>query len=294
MFEGKTSNTVQVSVNAAILSSIAIAPTQTVLPVGKTINYQAVGTFTENSTNSNYFITTLATWTSSDPTLVQFPSRGVATTLKPGPLVTVQATYQQPGGKPVTSNNADVIVTQFPLVSVSVTPATAKIPVEITTPFLASGMFSDGSTQALTNYVTWASSPPSVATISNGGLNEGIATGVAPGQASITALFAGVVSNTTTLTVSTATILSIAVTPDPASGPTGSQVQFKAVGTFDDGSKIDLTSEATWTSSDVAVATIGSFGTASIAGASGKTATIKATITQNGATVSDQSTLTVN
>ena len=101
------------------------------------------------------------------------------------------------------------------------------------------------------------------------------------------------VSNTSTLTVSTATIVSIAVTPNPASGPTGTQKQFRAVGTFDDGSTIDVTTEATWTSSDVTVATINGSGTASIAGKSGQTATIKATITQNGVTVSDQSTLTV-
>jgi archaellum component FlaF (FlaF/FlaG flagellin family) len=128
-----------------------------------------------------------------------------------------------------------------------------------------------------------------VATISE----QGIATGISPGQASITALLAGVVSNTSTLTVSTATIVSIAVIPNPASGPTGTEEQFKAVGTFDDGSTIDLSTEATWTSSDVAVATINTSGTASIAGKSGQTATIKATITQNGVTVSDQSTLTV-
>jgi hypothetical protein len=69
--------------------------------------------------------------------------------------------------------------------------------------------------------------------------------------------------------------------------------QFRAVGTFDDGSTIDVTTEATWTSSDVTVATINDSGTANISGASGKTATIKATITQNGITVSDQSILIV-
>jgi hypothetical protein len=288
VFEGVMGWT-QVTVNGAKLLGVAIGPTQTVLPVGKTINYQAVGNFNDGS---SYFITTLATWSSSDPTLVQFTAPGVATTLKPG-TITVGATYQQPGGSLGTSNNASVIVTQFPLVSLSVTPATGKVPVETTTQFQADGTFSDGSTQILTNYVTWVSSPPSVATITDGGFNEGIATGVSPGQASITALLAGVVSNTSTLTVSTATIVSIAVTPNPASGPTGTQKQFTAVGTFDDGSTIDVTTEATWTSSDVTVATINGSGTANIAGASGKTATIKATITQNGITVSDQSILIV-
>src|SRR5215472_7637705 len=116
VFEGVTGSA-QVTVNSAILQSIAISPTQTVLPPGKTINYSAIGTFSNGST---YGITGKATWSSSDPTLVQFLSPGIATTLKPGPTVTVQATYQQPGGNPVTSNNASVIVTQFPLVSISV------------------------------------------------------------------------------------------------------------------------------------------------------------------------------
>jgi hypothetical protein len=49
--------------------------------------------------------------------------------------------------------------------------------------FMAMGMYSDNSTQDLTNQVTWASSNPAVATISAGG----VATAVAPGTSTISA-----------------------------------------------------------------------------------------------------------
>jgi len=291
IFSGQNvSGAAQLMVNAATLSSIAITPRQTVLPVGKTIAYQAQAKFSDGSA---YFITTLANWNSSDTTLVKFTIPAVATTLKPGPPVTITATYKQPGGQTITSNNASVIVTQFPLTGITVGSATARVPVGVTTQFQATGTFSDGSTQALTNYATWASNPPSVATVSNGVGQQGIALGIAPGQTLITAAFAGVISNQAPLTVSTATIQSLTVTPNPASAPSGAQLQFKALGQFDDGSSIDLTTQVIWNSSDVTVATINNIGMASIAGQTGKTSVIKATFTQNGITVSDQSNLTV-
>jgi hypothetical protein len=72
VFEGVTGST-QVTVNSAELLGIAIGPAQTVLPVGRTINYQAVGNFSDGS---SYFITKLANWSSSDPTLLQFTAPG--------------------------------------------------------------------------------------------------------------------------------------------------------------------------------------------------------------------------
>src|SRR5262249_38687273 len=62
--------------------------------------------------------------------------------------------------------------------------------------FTATGTYSDGSTQNLTNQVTWSSSNTAVATISTSGL----ATAVAVGTTTISATL-GAVSGNTTLTV---------------------------------------------------------------------------------------------
>ena len=284
-FGGVTSPAAALTVDSSTLTSIAVSPGSTVLPVGKAINYNAYGTYSDGLM---FVITNLAVWTSSDTSLVSINSVGLAQTLKPGPPVTITAAYQ---GK---ASNATVIVTQFPLVSITVPPPTlATVPVGVSTQFTAMGTFSDQSTQSLTSYATWAANPSSVATINTGLTLPGSATGLSPGQATVTAVFAGVVSNKADLTVSAATIQSITVTPNPASAAHGSQLQFKAVGHFNGSSDIDLTNQVTWSSSSATVATMNSGGTASIAGTSGQTAQITATFTQNGVPVSGTSTLTV-
>src|SRR5215467_11947925 len=53
------------------------------------------------------------------------------------------------------------------LSSIAVTTTTAKIAPTTTAQFVATGTFSDGSTQNLTNSVNWSSSATAVATISN-------------------------------------------------------------------------------------------------------------------------------
>ena len=227
------------------------------------------------------------TWTSSNPALVSINSTtGVANTLQAGPAVTIFAT---PNSGP--QGTASVIVTQSALASIAVSPATgATVPVGVSIPFTAIGTFADSSTQNLTNYATWAANPSSVATINSGLTLPGVATGLSPGQAAVTAVFAGIVSNNAPLTVTNATIVSLTVTPNPAHVNKGSQQQFKAVGTFSDQSTIDLSTQVTWTSSDATVVTINSAGTASIAGNSGSTAVITATF----GGVSGSSNLTVN
>jgi len=88
------------------------------------------------------------------------------------------------------------------LVSIAVTPATPSIAAGTTQQFIATGTFSDSSTQQLAS-VTWTSSTTSVSQVSNDASNHGLALGVAPGTATITAS-AGAVSGTATLTVTPA------------------------------------------------------------------------------------------
>jgi uncharacterized protein YjdB len=65
------------------------------------------------------------------------------------------------------------------------------------------------------------------------------------------------------LTVNNAlTLTSISVTPQTVSLPIGATQQFTATGTYSDGSNGNITSSATWTSSDVSVATISATGIA--------------------------------
>lgn len=82
------------------------------------------------------------------------------------------------------------------------------------------------------------------------------------------------------------TLVSIAVTPTSASIFVGGTQQFTAMGTFSDDSTADLTSTATWASSNTSVATIAAGGLAT--GVAAGTATITATqdgVLSNGASL---------
>jgi hypothetical protein len=115
-------------------------------------------------------------------------------------------------------NYADT-TTSATLVSVAVTPAVASIPILGIQPFTLTAVYSDGSTLNVTAAptTTWTSATTGVATVVP---TTGVATGVTAGTSVITAAFGGKTS-TATLTVTSATLVSLAVTPATASTTLG-------------------------------------------------------------------------
>jgi trimeric autotransporter adhesin len=144
------------------------------------------------------------------------------------------------------------------LVSIAVTPTNPSIPKGAAQQFTATGTYSDGSTQNLTNTAAWSSSNASVATINS----TGLATGVGNGNSTIQAA-SGSVTGSTTLTVTAAVLSSIAVTPANPSIRKGMTQHFRAAGSYSDGSTQNLTRSVVWSSSNTSVATISNTGLAS-------------------------------
>ena len=148
------------------------------------------------------------------------------------------------------SNSSTSTLPAVTLLSIAVTPANPSIAPSTSETFIATGTYSDNTSQNITASATWSSSVTSVATVTNGK-----ATSIAPGQTTITATSGGV-SGSTTLTVTSATIASLAVTPVDPIIVVGGTKQFVATGTFSDSTTQDLTSLASWSSSSQTVATI--------------------------------------
>ncbi len=177
------------------------------------------------------------------------------------------------------------------LISITVTPASPSIAAGTTQQFTATGHYSDNSTQNLTNSVTWSSSSPAVATISNSAGSQGLATGVGIGAATITAA-SGSVTGSATLTVTATALISISIGPSGPSIAQGTTLQFSATGNYSDGSIQILTSSVTWSSSNLAVATISnSTGSQGLATALG---TGQTTITATLGSQMGQDSLSVN
>jgi uncharacterized protein YjdB len=139
-----------------------------------------------------------------------------------------------------------------------------------TSQFVATARLSNSTTQDVTSQATWASSDETIATVSSGGLVEGLS----PGQVKISATYKDVPSTYTfTLKRAPATLSGIAVSGFAPT--TGGTSQFTAAAVYSDGSSVDVTSQASWTSSSSAVATVSSTGV--VTGVSRGAATVSAT-----------------
>ena len=268
------SGSTQVTVNAANLASIAIQPGDSTIATGTTIQFGAVGTFSDGSTRN---ITNQVTWSSSS-TAVATITNSTAKGVGPGQS-TIKATLSSVNG------SATLTVSSATVVSISVTPSGRSIAVGTKLPFIATGVFSDASTQTITNDVTWASSKTAFATISNTAGSKGIVTAVAAGDATITANL-GTVSGTALLNINSATLASIALTPATALLAPASTLQYSAIGTYSDGSTVNLNAVATWKSSNTTVASITNFG--QVTGQSAGTTSVTAkmgSVTSNSASL---------
>jgi uncharacterized protein YjdB len=268
---GISSNAATLTVPApvATLTSIAVTPTTTSIPVGATQQFAATATYSDGTTGN---VTTTATWTSSKPTVATVAS-GLATAVAAG-STTLTATLNGVNG------TATLTVTPI-LSSIAVTPNPAAVSVGATQQFTATATYSDNSTKIVTGTATWKSSNTSLATVNA----TGLATGVAAGSTTVTASLNGVTSSPATLNVTAVTI-----TPNPATFTVGATQQFTAKQNNPDGTTTDITTTANWTSANTAVATVASGGlatgdavgtttiTASLNGMSGNT-----TVTVTGA-----------
>jgi uncharacterized protein YjdB len=153
------------------------------------------------------------------------------------------------------SGSANLTVTGAVLVSIAVTPADPSIAAGYAIQLLATGSYSDASTLDLTGQVTWSSSDPAIASVSNATADHGRSFGAAAGSATLTATLQGI-SGSTLLTVAPSFLVSIEFAPLSPSVPKSFELQFAALGHFSDGSVQDFTALVAWASSDASKATI--------------------------------------
>ena len=168
------------------------------------------------------------------------------------------------------------------LAKLNVTPQNPGIPLGGSVQLKATAVYSDGTNQDVTGSAAWKSSDPGIATVDATGYVNG--NGV--GTAQISAQYESVSANDA-VSVSPAVLLSIAVTPTSSSLPVGESEPMTATGSYSDGSTQDLTSSATWNSSQPSIASVN---------ASGDTLAIalgNATITATSGNISGQAQVVV-
>ncbi len=167
---------------------------------------------------------------------------------------------------------------------ITIAPKTASIDAGTTQQFAVTAYYSDGTQKDVTSLAGWSTSAPAIATVTGG-----VAMGVAPGIATITANYF-TLTDSATLTV-IRTLKSIAITPVSVTVPAGDTQQYTAMGTYQNGdgtlSTVDITTLVTWNST-TEVATISNTGLATAASSGTGSTTITASldgITSNNATL---------
>ncbi len=267
----QASATLEVTSAASNLVSIAVTPAASSLPVNTSQQYTATGTYSDGSTSD---LTTLVAWSSSAVSIAKIDPFGMASGVSAG-----SATISAKLGSITGSTGLNV--TAPTISSIVVTPDDLTLGIGIAQQYTATAVYSDGSTQDLTSGVNWSSSATSVATINGSGL----LTTAGAGSSTITASV-GLLTDTTTLTVVPAHLISIAVSPSPVSLARGTAQQFAATGSFDDGSTQLLTS-VTWSSGNQSVVTVDANGMATAVG------TGSASVTASSGAVSGNASVTV-
>jgi uncharacterized protein YjdB len=271
---GAIKGSTSVTVTTPTLLSIALTPTTWSPNVGATQNFSATGTYSDKTTAD---VTLSATWSSTNTIAFAVSNaagqKGQATALATG-TGQVQATLSGVTG------SATVTVSASPLVSIAVTPNPLSLVLGLTSSLVATGTYQNGTTQILTTQVAWTAIDPSIASVSNAPSNAGQVSGIAVGSTTVTATLSGITGKAA-VTVFQAKLVSIAVAPATATITAGAKQQFSATGTYDNGATPDITTQVTWSSSNITVAQVsnaaGSNGLATslVAGS----ATITATLT---------------
>ncbi|MEK7285742.1 MAG: Ig-like domain-containing protein [Nitrospirota bacterium] len=244
---GSKTGSAILSVLPGKLDSINLIPKNHSIAKETKMKYTAIGTF---DTGASEDITELADWSTSSAGIATIDSTGLVTAanVTATATTTITASFGPIGtSTTVVSASTSLTVRNVTLSAILVTPVSAFVPIGITEQFFATGIFSDGITQDLAYSVQW-SADSTVATIDATGRALGKRIGTVNIRA--TADFGDKTSGSTVLTVSNATLSSIQIEPQNWIMAVESVLQFKAIGTFSNGTTKDLTESAVWSVSE--------------------------------------------
>jgi hypothetical protein len=225
-----------VQVNNGALISIAVYPTAPNAAKGTKVQFYATGVYDDGNAVD---VTSQVVWSSSDTTVATVsPGGGSAGLTRAVGVGTAEitATLKGIGGSTVLTVGAAA------LSSLTINPANPSVAQGGLQLLTATGTYSDGTTQDLTAQVIWSSSSAAVARVSNAAGNQGLAMGLTLGTTTVKARL-GMVSATTTLTVTNVTLTFLDVQPSGSMAP-GTTLQLTVTGYYSDNSQADVTSQS--------------------------------------------------
>lgn len=248
------------AVTDAVITGLDIHAPQDPLPMGLSAQLHAFATLSDDSDPIEVTEHDALTWHSSDPAVASISETGLVTGLTPGSAtigvsgmingVSLEAT------EPLRVSSAAVI-------GLEVQSMGDTIAAGLQTQFVAAANLTDGTSFDVTDndLIQWQSNQPGIASVSNQAGSKGLVTGQTVGTAAIMAsgtLDGTAFTGSAPVTVSSAVVTNLELTPADASVTVGGKVQFQAMATLSDGSNQEVTDDDTilWSSDAPAVAPI--------------------------------------
>ncbi len=228
-------------INEATLDSIQVIPQQVGLANGMQQTFQAIGNFSDGSTQD---LSQQVSWASSDTHVVQMAS-AVALSNSIG-SATISASLDGVAGR------ASLSVTSAQLQRIEVSMDNSNLEVGLSTPISVQGFYSDGSVRDVTALASWQVDNTAVVSVDESTkVVKALAVGSSTVQADVSGFQADI-----DIQVNDAVLSKIEITPVNASVAAGFKQQLQATGIFSNQTSKDLTDQVTWVSSDTTVAEI--------------------------------------
>lgn len=243
-----------VVVNDVRLTEIELTPEAVTMPVGTTTRFEALGKYADGTERD---LTELVNWSSDAPLIVSARNErgreGEVVAVNPGDAMVIAELDGVLASAPVT-------VTDSALVEIQIEPDAPVVRLGQSIALDAVGIFADGTEASLTDVATWSSTDQSIGIVTNGE-RRGVVYGVAGGDVIIRARAFGMTGEVT-VNVEGAELNRIVLTPRESTSRIGEPRQFTLQAIYEDATSQNVTAQASWSTSDPAIATIDAFGVA--------------------------------
>lgn len=247
--DGVVSDVTTVTVLPARLTGITLTPATSQLVVGSAQQFSATGHYDDGSTAN--LSNTLA-WHSDNPGIVTVDQTGLVSAIAVG-QTSVHATENG-----ITSPAVHINVTAVTLGTIQISATQLEMLHDTRQQLTAKGHYDDGTQVDVTRTVSWHSTDGTVLSVDA----QGLATAISAGESQISASKDGITSNHLAVKVAAATLSAIEITPLSTDLRQNETRQFVATGVYNNGSRVDLSAQVSWSSSAPGVLAIGQGGLA--------------------------------
>lgn len=253
-YNTQTASTGAITGSSAVVNSVSLNPSSASLTAGMTQQLTATAVYSDGTSQN---VSASANWNTSNSAVATIDAQGMLTAVAAGDATIDVAFAGRQSSMQLHVDAASSTPSQPTLVDVALDPSDPQVTRGATVQVRMLAVFSNRTYRDVSADTTWQSSATSVATVDT----HGLVTGVNAGNAQIWATYGGM-PRAVTVAVNPATLTALTVTPASSSVAKGTSQQFKAVGTYSDGSSLDVTGSVAWSSTNSGVATVSTNGLA--------------------------------